>query len=55
MLNNISVKEAVDIAIVIRDKLELNCDLPLRQRWLEKDALAVLINYAEKKAGEEEK
>lgn len=47
-LNNFTIDEAIEIGISIRDKLELDFDLPLQERWREKDALALLINIAEK-------
>lgn len=47
-LNNFTIDEAIEIGISIRDKLEMDFDLPLQERWREKDALAFLINMAEK-------
>lgn len=49
MLNDLTVKQAISLCVCIRDKLELDFDLPLEERWKEKDALATLINYAETK------
>lgn len=47
-LNSFTDEEAIEICILLRDKLELDFDLPLQMRWREKDALAHLINLAEK-------
>ena len=49
-LNNFTDNEAIDIAVAIRDRLELNFELPLAERWAEKDALAQVINLAKKAA-----
>ena len=49
-LNNFTDNEAIEIAIALRDRLELNPELPWQERWREKDALAQVINLAEKGA-----
>lgn len=51
-LNNFSDREAIEIVIALRDKLELDFDLPLQERWREKDALAIVIGLASEKAKE---
>lgn len=48
MLNNLTNDEALEICRKIRDRLELDNELPLQERWREKDALAQIINLAEK-------
>ena len=55
MLNNFTDREAIEIAIEVRDELPMDLSLPLKRRWREKDALAQVINLAEKviKAKEE--
>lgn len=45
-LNNFNLQEAIEICIALRDKLELDMDLPIKERWREKDALAKVINAA---------
>ena len=47
-LNSFTIDEAIDICTKVRDALEFDFDLPLKERWREKDALAFLINIAEK-------
>ena len=47
-LNEFTIKEAIEVCIVLRDKLELDMELPLQERWREKDALSKIINIAEK-------
>lgn len=46
MLNDLTISEAAEVCTQIRDKLELDPNLPLKERWLEKDALALIINMA---------
>lgn len=53
-LNKFENREALEIAISVRDKLELDCELELKERWKEKDALAQVINLAEKYVEEKE-
>ncbi len=48
-LNNFTDNEAIEICIALRDKLELDYELPLEERWREKDALAQVINLAREK------
>lgn len=45
-LNNFTDNEAIDRVIALRDKLELDYDLPLKERWADNDALAQVINLA---------
>lgn len=52
-LNNFTAEEAIEICIALRDKLEFNMDLPLEERWREKDALAFVINLADKQRTQE--
>ena len=47
MLNKFTDQEAIEIAIEVRDNLELNGDLPLQERWREKDAIAHIVNRLE--------
>lgn len=53
-LNNFNLQEAIEICIALRDKLELDMDLPIKERWREKDALSKIINIAEKEVLESE-
>lgn len=46
-LNNFTDNEAIEICIALRDRLELDDELPLKERWRDKDALAQIINLAE--------
>ena len=43
-LNNLTIREAIEIAIMARDKLPFDYDLPLTERWKEKKALAIVHN-----------
>ncbi len=52
-LNEFTIKEAIEVCIALRDKLELDMELPLQERWREKDALSKIINIAEKVESEE--
>lgn len=45
-LNDFTDNEAIEICISLRDKLSMDYDLPLKERWAEKDALAHVINLA---------
>lgn len=47
-LNNFTDREAIERVIELRDRLELDDDLPIVERWADKDALAQVINLAEK-------
>ena len=47
-LNNFTDREAIERVIALRDRLELDPELPLADRWADKDALAQVINLAEK-------
>lgn len=47
MLNKLTDREAIEIAIMVRDELPMDLTLPLQRRWREKDALAQVINLAE--------
>ena len=53
-LNEFTLDEAIEICIAIRDKLELAPELSLEEAWREKDALAMLINFADEHKGEYE-
>lgn len=55
MLNNFSDQEAIEIAVAIRDRLELDNERPLPERWAEKDAMAQVINLAIIAANEKKK
>lgn len=47
MLNKFTDREAIEIAVEVRDELPMDLTLPLQRRWREKDALAQVINLAE--------
>lgn len=54
-LNVFTDDEAIDKVIALRDRLPLDEELPLQERWEDKDALAIVINLATemaKKKGE---
>ena len=52
-MNDFTLKEAIEICVALRDKLELDFDLPLKERWREKDALAKVINAAAKETNKQ--
>ena len=45
-LNNFTDNEAIERVVALRDKLELDPDLPIKDRWADKDALAQVILLA---------
>lgn len=51
-MNDFTIQEAIEIAIKIRDKLPLPETNDIKHNWREKDALALLINFAELKLNE---
>lgn len=51
-LNNFADEEAIELVIALRDSIPLDYELPLQERWKEKDALAQVINLASERAKE---
>ncbi len=47
-MNDLTIQEAIDICIAIRDKLPFDDNLVFKEMWKEKDAMSILINLATK-------
>lgn len=47
-MNDLTIQEAIDICIAIRDKLPFDDNLAFKEMWKEKDAMSILINLATK-------
>lgn len=45
-MNDLQDMEAIEICMALRDNLPLDDNLSLKERWKEKDALAIVINLA---------
>lgn len=45
-MNDLTNNEAIEICMTLRDELPLDDNLPLKERWKNKDAMAIVINLA---------